>query len=180
MINAPHQERPIPKEIVCIPRSTVDHRSDEVALHEVDEKTGKYGSRHRSRHHATCATSAANRTKRLDHLTTERLCMPSRTCFQQNRRRESLRSVSREACVEAQKFLETKHKDILLEYSTEEDGNSIYRSVRNENELSLSELAGLLSVKLGDAIERGLFTVENPAAARRYPRIWLKKLETIR
>ncbi|KAI2511419.1 hypothetical protein MHU86_3030 [Fragilaria crotonensis] len=168
-MNASHRRFPIPKEIECSPRSTVDHRTSVIApLHEVNEKTGKIESRRRNRRHgATCTTS---QTKRPDRLTTEELCISSHSCFKQNRRRESLRSVSREACFEAQKFLETKRRDILLDYPEEEIGNSPSQTDRDENDLPLSELAGLLAEKLGDAIERGLFSLEFPVAPKRCTR----------
>jgi hypothetical protein len=57
--------------------------------------------------------------------------------------------------------------EILLEY-TDESCNSSSQCVRddNENELSLSELAGLLSEKLGDAVERGLFSSDDSLSFR--------------
>ncbi len=128
----------------------------------MNETTAKHQSHRRGRPHGMTTPSAASRTKHLDHSTRGNLSASSRSCFKHDCRPKSLRSVSKEACSEAQKFLETKHKDILLEYSAKEIGNSVPRPVRIEKELSLSELAGLLSAKLGDAIEKGLYPSENP------------------
>ena len=52
--------------------------------------------------------------------------------------------------------------EILLEY-TDESCDSSSQCVReeNKNELSLSELAGLLSEQLDDAVERGLISFDN-------------------
>lgn len=53
--------------------------------------------------------------------------------------------------------MEATQMEILLEYS-EESCDCTSQRVRDENELSLSELAGLMAGKLDDAVERGLFS----------------------
>jgi hypothetical protein len=56
--------------------------------------------------------------------------------------------------------MEATQMEILLEYS-EESCDSSSQRVRDENELSLSELAGLMARKLDDAVERGLFSIDD-------------------
>ena len=91
--------------------------------------------------------------------------LPSLTTNIRNRRRESLKSVSSLACSKVEEFVQAEHVEILLEYNSATTGQS--RDVRpptleGEHEISLSALAGLLSAKLVEAVERGHFSFNLP------------------
>ena len=135
----------IPKEIECIEYHQV------VPINKMKEESGRVESNRRNRQ---------NGTQRKHHLhsPTEAFNMFARM---QNRKRESLRSISSLACIEAQKFLETKYVEILLEYSSGDNCDVRRQPGQNDNEPSLSALAGLLSATLADAVERGYFSFED-------------------
>ena len=119
----------IPKEIVCIERTN-------------------YGGSHKrtsKKQHRHSMGSASAQSFRY-------------TSSAQYRRQESLQSVSSEACSEAKKFMEARRKDVMFEYSTPENCGFPSKPTEHKHELSLSELAGLLSTKLDDAMGRGLIS----------------------
>ncbi|KAI2511421.1 hypothetical protein MHU86_3032 [Fragilaria crotonensis] len=146
-MNSANRSCTIPKEIEfnnCL--------GNVFALNTTGDDTSRVGS-----------TGSSRRSRRRDPTNKQssaHLCTPPPMSLKQVRRRESLRSVSSTACTAAQKFLETTRMEILLEYSTDESCDSRSR-VRDENELSLSALAGLLAEKLDDAVERGLFSFDD-------------------
>lgn len=74
------------------------------------------------------------------------------------RRRASLKSVCTDSCVATQLFFGARSVDIMKESSDMEKPTSdSQHSIASDDQLSLPELAGLISRQLDDAIERGLY-----------------------
>lgn len=82
-------------------------------------------------------------------------CAPPR---RSPRRRESLKSVNSDSCLATQRFFNDRNVDILNEPSDMEKPTWDRRSAMvDDDQMSLPELAGLISRQLDDAIERGLY-----------------------
>lgn len=153
-MNVAYRSYPIPKEIEFTNR----YHGNSSGLDKTGEGTGKIESSRPSRRRDSIRGNHSKHSSA--HL---RKSSPT-IGFHQNRRPESLRSVSSVACAATQKFVEIMSKDILLDYTDESYDSHSSQCVLvpdDDNELSLSELAGLLSEKLGDAFEIGLFSFDD-------------------
>ena len=156
MISNP--SKPIPKEIQFIDR----HQNYFVALNKLDDDTERIEPSLRRK-------QRGSRWKhRKEHLATHACrSLPLPIMSMRNRRRESLTSISRHACSDAQKFVEAEHNEILPHYSsttaaTGDGCNVLSPPSQDEHEQSLSALAGLLSASLAEAAAKGHITFEAP------------------
>lgn len=116
---------------------------------------------HRRRHHRRHHRKRRG-TKKLKYNDGKTQSAAQAECARRRspRRRESLRSVDSDSCLATQRFFSDRNVgDILNQPSDMEKPTWDRRStIVDDDQLSLPELAGLISRQLDDAIERGLYT----------------------